>query len=241
MQDETRDAQNVSTNENDRATESTGSTMPGDNRQTPDVTVAENIPDVQTDNSVSEVKAIEQKILKCKKQGEAAYLEIGKLLLQAKSKLKYGQWLDWLKTNVDISVCKAQRLMRVANWANEKEAPVPHLDFTKMYILSCLPKDALKDFLKGNPNIERMTKQEIKTAVGRYIGKPRNSSQRKSASTTAPPPENPSETIEDELRDIHERMEKIANCLMDAAPSPSCDKLRELCTNILGLLSDDKA
>lgn len=101
-----------------------------------------------------------------------SFLEIGKLLIEAKSAFgKHGDWLSWLKVNVDMSVSKAQRLMRVAEkFANT--APVPFLDYTKAYILSALPVCEMDKFMDNLHKIDgemkyvkNMSKRELETVV----------------------------------------------------------------------------
>lgn len=136
--------------------------------------------DVENPNTRS-LEEIEEEIKKYKKTSDESYLEMGRLFLEAKNKFgkKHGDWLKWLQDDVkDISICKVQRLMRVAKWVDGNEAPVPHLDFTKAYILSRLSG---KDFKKLQENklqkgkqIETMTKQELQDAVRDYLrDKPR--------------------------------------------------------------------
>lgn len=100
-----------------------------------------------------ELEDIEKEIAKCQQDCEQSFLTIGQLLLEAKKEVKKKKmdWLEWIQANVDFSICKAQRLMRVAKWMDGNEAPVPHsnlahLDFTKAYILSRLTNEDLKTF-----------------------------------------------------------------------------------------------
>ena len=128
----------------------------------------ENSPDAGV---LEEIKA---KIKGCLDTSNDSYREIGRLLLEAKSQFgKYGEWLNWLQDNVDISICKAQRLMRVAKWMDGNEAPVPHsnlaqLGFTKAYILSRLTTEDLKTFLVDK-QLENMSKRELQEAVRNYL------------------------------------------------------------------------
>lgn len=90
-------------------------------------------------NQQRDLDAIKKEIDQHQENYAQSFLEIGKLLIEAKKSFgKHGDWLNWLKENVDISISKAQRLMRVADkFANT--APVPFMDYTKAYILSALP------------------------------------------------------------------------------------------------------
>lgn len=63
------------------------------------------------------LEVISAEIAQCHKGYETSFLKIGQLLLEAKDQFgKYGEWLKWLRDNVDFSICTAQRLMRVAEW-----------------------------------------------------------------------------------------------------------------------------
>ena len=46
-------------------------------------------------------------------------LECGELLLQAKARLEHGEWLSWLMANTKVSVRQSQKLMRLAQHADE--------------------------------------------------------------------------------------------------------------------------
>ena len=66
------------------------------------------------------LEVISAGIAQCQKGYETSFLKIGQLLLEAKDQVgKHGEWLKWLRDNVDFSICTAQRLMRVAKWMKE--------------------------------------------------------------------------------------------------------------------------
>ena len=115
---------------------------------------------------------IEAEIRSYQGRADEAYLKIGRLLREAKKEVKKAKrdWLDWLQKNVDFSICKAQRLMRVAEWVDSNEAPELHLDFTKAYILSRLTNEDLTDFL-ADKQIEDMSKRDLQEAVRSYLRK----------------------------------------------------------------------
>lgn len=65
-------------------------------------------------------------------------IQAGRLLIEAKSKVKHGGWLTWLKDNCCLSERTAQRYMRLA-------AKVPELDLEDATRVSDLPiREALK-------------------------------------------------------------------------------------------------
>ena len=116
------------------------------------------------------LEKIEAEIRNYQGRADEAYLEIGRLLREAKNEVKKEKrdWLDWLRENVDFSICKAQRLMRVAEWADSHKAPELHVDFTKAYILSRLTNEDLKTFLVDK-QLENMSKRELQEAVRDYL------------------------------------------------------------------------
>ena len=58
------------------------------------------------------LEVISAEIAQCQKGYETSFLKIGQLLLEAKDQVgKHGEWLKWLRDNVDFSICTAQRLM----------------------------------------------------------------------------------------------------------------------------------
>ncbi len=66
------------------------------------------------------LKEIAAEIISYQTTNDDSNLEIGRLLREAKKQLcKHGEWLAWLQGNVDMSICKAQRLMKVAKWLDE--------------------------------------------------------------------------------------------------------------------------
>ena len=168
---------------------------------------------------------------------DGLYLEIGRLLLKAKSQFgKYGDWLKWLQKNVGFSICKAQRLMRVAEWVDSNEAPVPHLDFTKAYILSRLTKEELDAFLVGK-QIENMSKRDLERAVRDYLKT--KIQKNKSSVEPIPPKADNSGSVNDGLSDRFERIKRDVSEFADLVGSDS-DKhdvfaveLRELCKSIV--------
>lgn len=138
-----------------------------------------------TENSSDshDLEEIEAAIKRYQATCNQSYIAIGRLLLEAKGKFgKHGEWLEWLRNHVDIPICKAQRLMKVAKWLEGNEAPVSYLDFTKAYILSRLTGNDLKIFLQnwhhvGGPcpkQVKDMTKRELELAVRNHLRRKRN-------------------------------------------------------------------
>lgn len=120
-----------------------------------------------------DLDAIKTKIDSLQKDIEKSYLEIGRLLLKAKEiHGKHGKWLGWVQENVDLSLCKVGRLMKVARWTDKHEAPVPDLTFTQAYILSRLTQKELVefwDFINGKENVTSMSKRELEAEVRDFL------------------------------------------------------------------------
>jgi len=104
----------------------------------------------QNDNeNFEQLIHIKEKIKENWSQCGSLFLEIGNDLIKAKALFgKHGDWLDWLKDNVPFSVRQAQRLMRVAERFGSNTTLASHLDFSKAYILTRLPKTREDDFLE---------------------------------------------------------------------------------------------
>jgi len=122
----------------------------------------------------SKLDNIAQNIQQLYQQTEQSFLEIGNLLIEAKKEFgKHDHWLNWLKANVDFSVCKAQRLIRVAEMLSKKAPELfSGLDFSKAYILSSLPQGELEGFMALLHDVngkkkypKQMTKRELQEVV----------------------------------------------------------------------------
>ena len=201
------------------------------------------------DGSDQELSIIKEKIIQCQEKGEQSYLEIGRLLLEVKRIKPHGQWIPWIKENTDFSICKAQRLMRIAKWIDGNEAPVPHLDFSKAYILSRLTGNDLETFLrrfhhvggKCAKNVESMTKTELAKAVHNYL----KSKGHKSSSAQVSQQAESHTSTEDDFLNRFDRIKsdvsKLASLVEDnsAGYGTFATELCELCQEIIQQLSSD--
>ena len=103
---------------------------------------------------------------------EASFIEIGKLLNQAKALIDHGFWLAWLDENTDIPRSVAARLMRLAK-EFPNVPPVAHLGFTKALLLLDVPADKRDGFINepqyvrgSNPKrVSEMSKRELKDVI----------------------------------------------------------------------------
>lgn len=102
-----------------------------------------------------------------------SFIEIGKLLIEAKAQLAngHGCWLKWLSTSVDISERMAQRYMQLAEeYANTTS--VSDLGITKALALLTLPEVERETFISESheingkqKKINEMSTREIKNAI----------------------------------------------------------------------------
>lgn len=135
---------------------------------------------------------ITQEIKQNQKNCDYAFLQIGLLLWEAKAcHGPHGHWKQWLEENVDMPICKAQRLMRVAKRFS-KNAPELSLGFTKLHILAAIPKDQYEQFISTVSSAEdflevvsRMGKRELQEKVDAFHGKKKVSSPKAAADTVA--------------------------------------------------------
>ena len=105
------------------------------------------------------VEEITKEILQQKDQIVCSFIQIGKLLDEAKGRLKKdGQWLKWLDTSVDISVRTAQRCIQLAR-AFPDATSVTHLGMTKALALLALPEAQRDSFIAAPHEINGSQKQ----------------------------------------------------------------------------------
>lgn len=119
------------------------------------------------------IEEITTEIIRHKSQIVQSFLEIGRLLIEAKEQLAngHGHWLKWLSTSVDISERMAQRYMQLAvEYANTTS--VTDLGMTKALALLALPEADRKTFINEShvingkeKKIDEMSTREIKYAI----------------------------------------------------------------------------
>ena len=177
---------------------------------------------------------------------EKSYLEVGRLFLKAKKLFgKHGEWIGWLQNNVDFSICKVERLMRVARWLDENEAPVLGLTFTQAYLLCKLSKQQLAefgDFINGLDEVKNMAKRELEAEIRNFLrsknGKPSTDQVSQQAETQS--------STKDDLSDRFDRIKNEVSDLVNIINGTSglydtfATELCEVCRTILQqLLPED--
>jgi hypothetical protein len=103
-----------------------------------------------------------------KKQVVSTFLVIGVLLNAAKHKLAHhGMWVDWLRTNIGMSVAYAQQHMKMAREYQANTYPVTHLGVKKAYALLALPADEREAFANESSD---MSTKEFTAAIKERVG-----------------------------------------------------------------------
>ena len=128
----------------------------------------------QTDENVTfsrGIAIITDEILFYKSVGGNAIIEIGKRLIEAKAKLKHGEWLDWLREKVDFSERSATGFMSIARRC-ENQQTIADLGVSKALVLLALPDSELAEFVEEKHAVNgveksasEMTVKELKQAI----------------------------------------------------------------------------
>lgn len=116
----------------------------------------------ETEGIQRPIEVIEGEILFYKAQAGGAILEIGNRLIEAKKRLKHGEWEDWLTEKVDFSVRSAQRFMRLAREYGKSDT-VALLGARKALALMALEESEREEFLveRHEVNGEEKTAQDM--------------------------------------------------------------------------------
>lgn len=201
--------------------------------------------DPPEENRTPSLDDLKVQIASLQKDIEKSYLEVGRLFLKAKKLFgKHGDWTGWLQNNVDFSICKVERLMRVAKWMDNNEAPVSGLTFTQAYLLCRLSKQQLAefgDFISGLDKVKNMTKRELETKIRDCLrlknGKPSTdqvSQQAESQSSTKDDLSDRFDRIKNEVSDLASIINGTSG-LYDTFATELC----EVCQAILQQLSPE--
>lgn len=118
-----------------------------------------------------DIREITDNIKFFKKTVTISFLQIGQLLIEAKGKLKHGEWLPWLRDEVDFSEATAQRFMRLAREYG-KSVNVTDLGLTKALKLLALPEVERREFMEETHEVNgeektvyEMSRAELEQAI----------------------------------------------------------------------------
>jgi len=132
---------------------------------------------VQIRSHEEQVELFKSQAEECKNQEGHSNFEMGRLLTDAKVKIKKvkgAKWLDWLGENFKMTPRHAQYLMKTYKALGNTNA-ISHLGYTKALILATLPsekRDAFISSLKDGESIsaEEMTTREFEKAIREHKG-----------------------------------------------------------------------
>lgn len=118
-----------------------------------------------------DIRSITDEINFFKRQEVESIYEIGRRLIEAKAQLKHGEWLPWLRDEVEFSETSAQRYMQLAREYG-KSTTVRDLGVSKALALLALPASERENFASEKhlvngeeKSVVEMSKRELEEAV----------------------------------------------------------------------------
>lgn len=117
-----------------------------------------------SNDRLSEIKS---KILEHKKTMEQSILSIGKLLLEVKTTLKHGEWIEWVQNEVEFSQATANRFMKIFKEFSNSSTLI-NLGYSKLTLLSSIPKKDRDEFIESIENIETVSFRVLNDKVKEY-------------------------------------------------------------------------
>lgn len=150
-------------------------------------------------------------------------VEIGLLLIKAKSKVPHGEWGKWLADNVDFTIRTADRFMKCADRFS-KWSPASNLNSSQMFELLALKKADAEEFFNQKAaegkNVEEMSKKNLREEIKQWKNK------RKTESTNANSSEDGSETVISEVpKEQIKKLRSVFNLTDDLASVNDFDEL----------------
>ena len=100
-------------------------------------------------------------------------VEIGKLLIEAKEQVEYGEWYKWLESNFNLKKTMANNFMNVAErFGNLHSNGDLNLNQTQLIAMLALPKGEEEKFIaeksaENNP-VEDMTVKQLREEVAKW-------------------------------------------------------------------------
>lgn len=106
----------------------------------------------------------------------SAAMDIGKLLIEAKSVVPHGEWGNWLADNVDYSTTTANDMMRLYQEYGDKQIPLDGgpsneelfgaIAPSKALALLALPEEDRREFVRVNP-VDEMSVRTLREEIAR--------------------------------------------------------------------------
>lgn len=208
-------------------------------KATPNISDRDPLDDAATSNNSQPVESdtenswkhrlgmLKEKIEKLQDFYDDSYLEIGRLLVQAREIYKgHGNWLKWLNQNVPFSVRHAQRLIRVAEMFDGENATlVSQLGLTssKVYILARVEKNDIDYFLHTifpvgdrKKYVSEMTRRELEVVVKNFLKEKLAATNHEDVAASKRGKENMKGCVESNLDELREVLNKTIISIRDS-------------------------
>ena len=183
-------------------------------------------------------------------------IEIGKRLIQAKSLLKHGEWINWLQDNFQLSHPTATKFMKCAE-RFKNIASIQHLTSTQMIqLLSLSSIEETENFIKqkattGNPVADmsvRTLHKEIKKWKSEKEEAPITSDENEETATidisTSSLPQNQDDSVQsvsnETFKSNNDEKPSIAKTNPEIYESHLIDEFSNLCTSLIQLENRNK-
>lgn len=116
-----------------------------------------------------ELEKIVIRINEISEQSCEGQIELGGLLIEAKDKVKHGQWKKWLEDNTNFSQSKANKLMKACKLVEvAKSYTFTNLDICKIFALTNLKEEIDVEVFTQNFDLANMSVREIEKEVKLY-------------------------------------------------------------------------
>lgn len=116
-----------------------------------------------------ELEQIAIRVNEISEQSCEGQIELGGLLIDAKGKVKHGQWKKWLDDNTNFSQSKANKLMKACKLVEvAKSYTFTNLDICKVFALTNLKEEIDVETFLQNFDLENMSVREIEKEVKLY-------------------------------------------------------------------------
>lgn len=114
-------------------------------------------------DTVRDIETVTDELRDAQRRGGEAIIAIGQRLIEAKSLLEHGEWLNWLNEKAGYSERMAQNFMRVSREYSNPQL-VADLGVRKALSLLALPASEREEFAAEN-NVIDMTSRELEKAI----------------------------------------------------------------------------
>ena len=153
-------------------------------------------------------------------------VEIGRLLCEAKEKVKHGEWSAWLADNVSYSVSNANNMMRLYREHQGDHVDVfEGLNLSQAISLLSLPREERREFVEQN-DVKEMSTRELDEAIRAKKAAEDAANALKAELATAQKEAEDAKSLADELT---EKLDGAEAALREKkAPGPSREELDAL-------------